>query len=218
MNQEKKEIFDTIESDFAKIRKEVIAKRNNTNKARSRNQEKKVAQYLGGTRVPMSGAGAIKGDGIWGSDKGVVLYECKYSAAHHARFGKSLRLSYPWLEKLEHDAIAMRSLGVKYHFLVVHFFNQVGGIPWGTCFLPDHFADELMNPEWLVNAFEYEHIEGRVGARLYYDEIRKMYKLNKAYPCGKLLTPNGNYVILPLWALRELFTVGEDERAGTDLT
>jgi hypothetical protein len=210
-DQFSKEIIKDIESDFAKLRKAEMQKRNNTNKSRSKSQERAVAKFLGASRVPMSGSGMLKGDGIWNSPKGLIIYECKYSSVHHAIFGHTLRIQYHWIPKLESDAASMKA---SLYFLIVHFYNQIGGVRWGTCFIREELIAPLMLPEWLEGAFEYEHSDQRAAVRVYYREIRNLYKLNKAFPCGWLLTPHGKHVILPLWALKQLIVEDSYDSSG----
>lgn len=202
-----------IDSDFARVRKEEIRKRNNTNKARSKNQERNIARYLGATRVPMSGAGMLKGDGLWNSPQGLLIYECKYSAAHHAKYGWTLRVQYDWITKLDKDVAAMKA---RFGFLVVSFYNQIGGFPWSIVLIREEAIAPFMEPEWLEGAYEYEHIDQRVAVRLYYTEVRQTYKLNKAFPCAKLPTPYGMMIMLPLWALKQLLVGMEkdDDSSG----
>lgn len=211
-----KNILNQIDSDFARLRREEVKKRNNTNKSRSKNQERQVAKYLGAARVPMSGAGMLKGDGLWNTPHGLLVYECKYTAAHNPHYGWTLRMQYSWLEKMQRDGASMKA---KFSFLIIHFFNQIGGIPWGTVVIREEDILPFFQPEWLEDAFEYEHVDGHAAARMYYKEIRNAYKLNKAFPCIKLLTPHGPYVILPLWALKQLILGGEDDDStGTDVS
>ncbi len=206
-----KETLNQIESDFAKVRKADIAKRNNTNKARSRRQELEVAKFLGAHRVPMSGAGMMKGDGLWYTPHGLLLYECKYSAAHHAKYGWAYRLSYEILAKMQKDTESMKA---RFGFLVVHFFNQIGGTRWGTVLIRREDIEPFMKPEWLADVFEYEYHDGRVATRIYYNEIRNCYRLNRAFPCAQLLTPSGPYVILPLWAFKEIIAGKSDDNSS----
>ena len=83
--------------------------------------ELRIAKYLKGHRVPMSGAGSIKGDCLVITDKcGQIYIECKYTAATHVDTGEPIiRLDFKWLDKMQRDAEIMRSrfpaLVFRYH-------------------------------------------------------------------------------------------------------
>lgn len=67
-------------------------------KKKSRNQERRVAEMLGGSRVPLSGANErMKGD-ISSAD---LLIEAKYTAK------ESLSIKREWLEKIAMEAMAV---------------------------------------------------------------------------------------------------------------
>src|ERR1043165_4396009 len=98
-------------SDFRFERLEELRRRNMLNKQRSRTMETKEAAYLGGKRVPFSGAGSIKGDIIV---KGGLI-ECKMSSAYDLKLNDPfIVISFSWLMKVREEAVLMRSLGIKY--------------------------------------------------------------------------------------------------------
>lgn len=190
-----------VESDFAEFRKQEIRKRNNTNRQRSRNQERQIAKYLGGQRIPMSGAGMLKGDGLWNSPLGLIVYECKYSAAHNPTYGKALRFQHEWIEKHERD---MKSMGTDLGFIVISFFNQVGGVVWSTCFLNEHVAGKILEQEWIEAAPKYEVIKPAPWSTpMFYTHVRLGYKLNPFFPCQWIDTQYGKQIMIPLWAFRQ---------------
>jgi len=212
--------LDSIESDFAKYRREQISKRNNTNKARSKRQEREIAKFLGAQRVPMSGAGMLKGDGIWNTPLGLIIYECKYSAGHNAKLGWSLRLQHDWFNKLQRD---VDSMNARFGFLALTFYQQPGGIKWSPCLITDHVTEILLKPEWIEGSYEYKPatpvFAGQMSTFIYYKEVRNLFTLNRVFPCTYLLTSVGRCVILPLWALKqridEIGHEGGDDSTGT---
>lgn len=71
--------------------------------------ELRIAKYLSGHRVPMSGAGSIKGDCMVITDKcGQVFIECKYSAGMSSGEPR-IRIDFKWFPKMQRDAESMRS-------------------------------------------------------------------------------------------------------------
>lgn len=77
---------------------------------RSREMELRVAKFLLGHRVPMSGAGTIKGDCTVVTDKvGQVFIECKYSAGHTKSGIPVIALDLRWLVKMHTDSVSMRA-------------------------------------------------------------------------------------------------------------
>jgi len=110
----------TCMSSYAEER--IAARRaiNAQSKRRAREMERRVAKFLGGHRVPMSGAGAIKGDcEVFTDAIGRVFIECKYSAGIHPSYGPTFHLQMKWFPKLEQDAEIMRAriaaLVFRYH-------------------------------------------------------------------------------------------------------
>jgi hypothetical protein len=83
--------------------------------------ELRIAKLLGGHRVPMSGAGSIKGDCVVNTDKcGQIYIECKYSAGKDQRGNPRIRLDFRWLDKMAQDARYMRS---KFAVLIFRFHD-----------------------------------------------------------------------------------------------
>lgn len=107
-------------SSFAEER--LAAKRAVSKQIRQRSSamERDVARYLIGRRVPMSGAGSMKGDCEVETDKiGRIFIECKYSASHHPLYGPRVRINFRWFDKMHRDAVSMKArfaaLVIKYH-------------------------------------------------------------------------------------------------------
>lgn len=106
-------------SDFAIERREQIKSINAQNKRRSKQMERRICKELGGNRVPMSGAGSLKGDGLLYSKFGLVIIECKYTAGIDKEGNAQIRFNFGWMPKLQSDVDAMKaSFGVmvfRYH-------------------------------------------------------------------------------------------------------
>ncbi len=96
--------------------KKIIA----TNKRRAAAMERRVMDYLDGYRVPMSGAGSIKGDGLGYCELGPFIVECKYSAQLGKANVPRLFLDTRWLKKLELEVKYMRA---RFGVLVGHFHD-----------------------------------------------------------------------------------------------
>lgn len=97
------------------------ARQNNLNKARSRAMEARVAKRLGGTRVPMSGAGSFKGDGVAHSSIGMYLVECKFSSQTYNKEGPSIRFAYKYVPKLDDEVTAMKA---KFGIFAIQFYQH----------------------------------------------------------------------------------------------
>ena len=79
--------------------------RNKKNKDRGRQMETRIAQQIKGVRVPMSGAGAMKGDVEGISPYGLYLIECKLSAQKNKKSGeKTIRFEFEWITKIRAEA------------------------------------------------------------------------------------------------------------------
>lgn len=105
---------------YAELRKQAIRARNNQNRSRSKAMERDVAKALNGKRVPMSGAGYLKGDCEVDTDKcGRIYIECKHSSLVHKRLGSYIGVDHKWLVKMCAEAQTMRAsfavLIVQYH-------------------------------------------------------------------------------------------------------
>ena len=105
-------------SDYGEQRKAAVRARNAKNKQRGRDMEIRIAKYLSGNRVPMSGSGSIKGDGQVFCDHGYLFVECKHSAVVDVCGVPRIRIPFNWLSKMELQAGYMKAaLAV----LVFHF-------------------------------------------------------------------------------------------------
>lgn len=97
-------------------------------RSRSAEMERNVAKFLSGRRVPMSGAGYLKGDCEIVTDKvGRILIECKYSAHRDKTRGPNIRIDFKWLDKMERDAAAMKAVfpALVFRFHDVRLSNHV---------------------------------------------------------------------------------------------
>jgi hypothetical protein len=117
--KKQKEPLSSIEQ-YTKTRREI----NKTNKDRARHMETRIARYLRGSRVPMSGAARQwKGDCIIPliNNPGIYLVECKLteSRIHNEKVG-NMRVNLLWLTKLKNETKAMNA---KFGILVIHYMN-----------------------------------------------------------------------------------------------
>lgn len=107
---------------YADERLAAIRARNKRSKRRAGQMEREVASFLGGRRVPMSGAGSMKGDCEVETDKiGRIFIECKHSSQLHPKHGPAIRVDYRWLDKMHKDATSMRA---KFAALVLKFHGS----------------------------------------------------------------------------------------------
>lgn len=94
---------------------------NAENKRRGTAMERNIMKILKGNRVPFSGAGAIKGDGIVNHEiHGMYLVECKMSAGVDS-VEPVMRLQKYWLDKLDTEVVNMRA---KFGILVFHYHKD----------------------------------------------------------------------------------------------
>jgi hypothetical protein len=97
---------------------ELRKKINKRNKKRARQMEQRVARFLKGNRVPMSGSGTLKGDCFVPFDEYRTIYvECKLTEKD------SLKIVQTWLTKILQVSVAMRCL---FGILVIHFVGYAG--------------------------------------------------------------------------------------------
>lgn len=82
------------------------------NKKRSANMERRIARVLGGKRVPMSGAGSLKGDGMVNSDYGLYLVECKMTSKTKGG------INFDFITKLDKD---VKSMNARFGIVIFHF-------------------------------------------------------------------------------------------------
>lgn len=116
----KKDVPLTSENHLKATRKEI----NQENRDRSKRHEKRTADLLKGSRVPLSGAMAqYKGDVIINfiEHPGRYIVECKTSSSVDAKT-KIPRLFFntSWLSKLESE---VKSMNAKFGIFVLHYYN-----------------------------------------------------------------------------------------------
>lgn len=140
----------TYKSDYAEERKALRKAINAQNKRRGKQMERRVAKYLGGHTVPMSGAGAIKGDGMVQHERvGYLFIECKMSAAIAANGEQRLLLQHSWLDKMQIEAEVMNA---RFPILV---FHHHGALQDYVLIRTDHFIkyfnSHATDPETIIN-------------------------------------------------------------------
>jgi len=109
-----------IVSDYKLRKHEEIKRQNALNKARSKAMENRIAKRLNGHRVPMSGAGGMKGDALVYSPLGLYIVECKYTARVTSKGVPCFTFPWAFLPKLEKDVQAMRAA---FGILIFHYHN-----------------------------------------------------------------------------------------------
>jgi hypothetical protein len=87
------------------------------NKRRGASMERRVMKLLKGNRVPFSGAGALKGDGMVYRSCGLFLVECKMSA-RVGPGGPAILMHFAWFTKLDREVTAMRA---RFGIVVFHY-------------------------------------------------------------------------------------------------
>lgn len=105
------------------------------NKQRASKMERDVAAYLTrgrlhvARRTPQSGAGWIKGDNHvplpYPPD--FFLISCKMSQAQTPDNRAYIRFYTSWVDELERDVKAMRSIGCKFGIFVIRWFGKASG-------------------------------------------------------------------------------------------
>src|SRR6185436_28311 len=93
-------------------------RRNNLNRSRARRMEDRVAKFLGGNRVPMSGAGSLKGDGLVYTPIGLLVLECKVTSGGGPAGPTLYFPACRWMTKLESDTKALKG---KFGILIIHY-------------------------------------------------------------------------------------------------
>lgn len=180
---------------FAEERQKAVRDRNNQNKRRARQMELRVAKVLRGNRVPMSGAGSIKGDCMIISERlGMILVECKTSASRNAAGLSQIRIDFRWLTKLDQD---VRATHAKLGVLIFHYHDARS----------DYV---IVRKDW------YTYIGGKqpTQATTFVGDKRNGFLLKRVViekalqdspeHLALLSTQWGEYVILTIEALREL--------------
>ncbi len=110
-------------------------RKKNPYKTASRRFENKKARDTDGRRVPLSGAGSIKGD----VQTRVSVTECKISHRADARGEKLYTIRKADLEKIEAEA---KMEGLPYHRLSFRFAGQGERRSWSI--LPDSLIDAML--------------------------------------------------------------------------
>lgn len=112
---------------------------NNTNRRRAAAMELRVAKYLTGERVPLSGSLArYKGDVRVPLSHGFYIIECKLSAGTTKQGEPQMLFQYSWLTKLRREAIAMRA---RFGILIIHYH----GVQNDFVFVPQDAWEYIAN-------------------------------------------------------------------------
>lgn len=95
------------------------------NRARSGAMERRIAKQLRGMRVPLSGAGVMKGDVFIRLPNDMsYLIECKSSAALSMNGTPRLTLKTSWFTRLDQNIESMRTWNVMFGALVIHYHTH----------------------------------------------------------------------------------------------
>ena len=181
-------------SDYGELRKAAVKARNALNKQRSRQMEQRVAKFLRGDRVPMSGAGSIKGDVDIHTPHGRLLIECKCTAQTDVNYTPTMYIRFEWLKELDKDVNSMRS---KFGALIIHYHKQRPDFVFIKQEIYEYLSpglhtynvlDKSKTGSWRVTK---KHIEDRLKSGVF---------------C--LLTKFGSYVIITIDEFRDLLYNG----------
>lgn len=191
------------------------AKTSKLNKARSKTMERDVAHFLGGSRVPMSGAAAQwKGDCYveFVNNPGKYLIECKLSAQRDKYNDGNIRLSFDWLPKMRTEA---RQMNCKFAVLIVKYLYFSGMYVFvhidDVRIIQNRYSDYREELEQFIQ-LPYKDISTKVDKtpRVGYN-ISRAELLSLLVPsssgllkAGKVLTPHGEFCVFTLEDFRKL--------------
>jgi hypothetical protein len=188
------------------------------NKQRANSMERWVAKYFGeyGNRVPMSGsAGAWKGDVLveLKNNPGKIVLECKLSAVfNNAKLCPQIRVEFKWLPKLDLDVEITNS---KWGILVLHYhktrdyyvMTKVEDIYRliNTYNIPQKEELLALTTESTLHDWRYKKNGEATSAHiLLKTEAEEIMSMVGLYRGGRILTPHGEYMLMPLAQYREL--------------
>lgn len=165
---------------------------------RSAQMEREVAKFLLGRRVPMSGAGSMKGDCEIETDKiGRIFIECKYTAGQHKIHGPIMLIDFKWFDKMHKDAISMKArfaaLVFKYHGSRLSQY-----VILSTDVLTRYDTEDRLTGAIVINALKgsYNMIKSELDTALAAHEFRKDVVL---FRCNR-----GEYAIMPITLFKEI--------------
>lgn len=185
-------------SDYREERLELRKSINAQNKRRGKQMERRVMKELGGTRVPMSGSGSIKGDGMIMHPRiGYIFVECKMSAAMDARGKQRLNVSYSWFDTMDVQASVMNA---RFPILVIHHHDATQDY---VIVRSDYF-EKYVTPGVLIEpVFEID-----TGVKNYWSaERQKLEVVLNWYTMLMLLRTNrGVFVVCTLRYFKELLS------------
>lgn len=179
--------------------------------------ESRVANYLNGLRIPMSGAAAkFKGDVTvdFVNNPGKYIIECKLSDdLSQGEVGgvPRLRLTLKWFPKIQQEALAMNA---RFGVLIIHYH----GIPTDYVFIRSDHLNWVSTKSARSSILE-SIIEERIPAadimRFADGKLRSSYGIEQrfiergfkevyGYKTMTVLLPDGTYYIFTLQHFREL--------------
>lgn len=189
------------------------AKTSKLNKARSKSMEREVAAYLGGSRVPMSGAAAQwKGDCYveFVNNPGKYLIECKMSAQRDVLNDGQIRIDFKWLPKMRKEAQLMNSkfaiLVIKFHYFSgMYVFIHVDDLQLIIKRYTE-FKEELVTILELPAKDISVKLDKtpRVGYTISRADILSLLKPAGFIKGGKVLTPDGEYALFTIEDFRRI--------------
>lgn len=198
------------EQQLARTRKEINA----TNRRRAKAMERRVAKFLNGLRIPMSGAAAkFKGDVTvdFVNNPGKYIVECKLSDAISINKHPQIVIRLDWFTKIQQEAAAMRA---KFGILVIHYHGDKSDYVF---LRSDHL-------DWMYTKSDRAYvIDAIIAARLIpFDimrfssgKLRSLYGLEDrdihrilqdfhGFNVGAVSTPDGTYYVMELRQFRDL--------------
>lgn len=187
------------------------------NKQRANTMERWVAKYFGeyGNRVPMSGsAGAWKGDVLveLKNNPGKIVLECKLSAVfNNAKLCPQIRVEFKWLPKLDLDVEVTNS---KWGILVLHYhrtrdyyvLTRVSDLQLliDTYSIPQKDELAVLISKSTLHDWRYKKNGEATSAHiLLKTEAESIMGMIGLYRGGRILTPHGEYMLMPLSQYRE---------------
>lgn len=194
-----------------RTRKEINA----TNRRRAKEMERRVAKFLNGLRIPMSGAAAnFKGDITvdFVNNPGKYIIECKLSDDLSGSNLPQLVIELKWFAKMQKEAAAMRA---KFAVLVIHYH----GLRDDYVFVRTDHLDWLFTKSIradVINAIIAARIDAKDIMRFGNGKLRTLFALEQrviedqlfrvinGYKVGAVNTPDGTYYVFELKQFREL--------------
>jgi hypothetical protein len=173
--------------------------------------EARIAKYLGGNRIPMSGSGSIKGDvRILTQRWGEIMVECKYSAGVGNR-GPRIRIDFRWFDKLDQDVKYMKSA---FGILIFHYhdarFNDF-------VILRRHLFDRLFEEsEMILSEVKVFDMTNKNGMTIDRDILHAAFDAHPCKPpCAVIRYAGGDLVVFPLVYFKEILDGSDADQGPT---